>query len=124
MSSKRPGVILADNGVMLIEVPDTPAAKATPKPRRAVKTVAQAAAKRPRLVRTPTPVNQVVKSVISMGPKPWKNTVLKEPDPIYKHFKGTGCGIRSRKTYTTYVRNLTTVRKICGGEVTLKLLQI
>jgi hypothetical protein len=126
---KRPGVILTDSGVMLIDLPDTPV-KATPASKQGrwkrphVETVGQAAAKRPRLViRAPTPLSQVVQSVISRGPKPWKTTALKEPDPIYKHFKETGCGIRSKKTWLTYVRNITTVRKMCGGVTVLTLLQ-
>jgi hypothetical protein len=123
----RPGVVITESGIMLIDIADTAPAAKTPasKPdKKTVKTAAQAAAKRPRLVKAArTPVIQVVKSVIAMGPKPWKDTLLQEPDAIFKHLRETGCGLRSRKTWLTYYRNLATVRRMCGGVPVATLLQ-
>ena len=115
---------ITEDGSMLITLPDASPIKATPPvaPRRkkAVKeSVKQAAAKRPKLVKTPTPLTS---GIAARQPKPWKNVVL-QPDSVFDKFLKTGCGVRSRKSWTTYIRNLTTVRKICGGAKVALLLQ-
>ena len=115
--------MLTEDGGMLITLPDVSPMKPTPPAPRnkkpAKQSVKQAAAQRPKLVKTPTPLTS---GIAARQPKPWKDVVL-QPDPVFDKFLRTGCGVRSRKSWNTYIRNLTTVRKICGGAKVALLLQ-
>ena len=44
------------------------------------------------------------------------------PDPIFDQLS-TGCGLTSIKTVQTYINNLTTARKMCGGQTVKTLLK-
>ena len=115
---------ITEDGGMLITLPDASPMKATPPvaPRRkkpAKESVKGAAKKRPKLVKTPTPLTS---GIAARQPKPWKDIVLQH-DPVFDKFSKTGCGVRSRKSWTTYIRNLSTVRKICGGAKVALLVQ-
>lgn len=68
-----------------------------------------------RLVRAPMP--DVTPSVLvgrktSTGQKPWANVVL-APCPVTEALQA-GCGLKA-KSARTYVKNLKTLRQICGG---------
>ena len=68
---------------------------------------------------TTTPLTS---GIAARQPKPWRAVAL-QPDPLFDKFVKTGCEVRSQKTWTTYIRNLTTVRKICGGAKVALLVQ-
>jgi hypothetical protein len=49
--------------------------------------------------------------------------VALQPDPHFEKFKATGCGVASPKSKATYINNLTSVRRICGGIAVAALLK-
>ena len=113
---RKSAVTLAD-GTMVFDLPD-PGPPALIKAGMAQKAVKEAAAKRPKLDVAASPMASVYKPATNNGQKPWKKVPLVSPDSIFDQLStySTGCGLTSKKTVQTYINNLTTARKMCGGQ--------
>lgn len=123
-TKRKTGVLLTADGEMLIDLPDssmTPGALACKETGPKKLAVAPKAARCRRLTRTSTP-SLAVHKTSGRGPKPWARVAL-QPDQHFDRFRTTGCGVASKRSKSTYLTNLTTVRRICGGAPVATLLK-